>query len=82
MAVKDDLIVAGGFHGELICKYLNKPGASFATKIVTDETAITNSVDISCSSSGAMRLMTANNDTLIRVFDAKSFTCGDNFSFP
>ncbi|GKG50939.1 hypothetical protein Tco_0539063, partial [Tanacetum coccineum] len=58
-AVKDDLIVAGGFYGELICKYLNKPGVSFATKIATgvsfatkiatDETAITNSVDISYS---------------------------------
>ncbi|GJZ36395.1 uncharacterized WD repeat-containing protein-like protein isoform X1, partial [Tanacetum coccineum] len=82
MAVKDELIVAGGFHGELICKYLNKPGVSFATKIATDETAITNSVDISYSSSGAMRVMTANNDALIRVFDAKSFTCVDNFSFP
>ncbi|PWA66270.1 transducin/WD40 repeat-like superfamily protein [Artemisia annua] len=82
MAVKDDLIVAGGFHGELICKYLNKPGVSFATKIATDETAITNSVDISYSSSGAMRVMTANNDALIRVFDAKSFACVDNFSFP
>ncbi|GJU35140.1 uncharacterized WD repeat-containing protein isoform X4 [Tanacetum coccineum] len=82
MAVKDELIVAGGFYGELICKYLNKPGVSFATKIATDETAITNSVDISYSTSGAMRVMTANNDALIRVFDAKSFTCVDNFSFP
>ncbi|GKA50824.1 uncharacterized WD repeat-containing protein-like protein isoform X4 [Tanacetum coccineum] len=82
MAVKDDLIVAGGFYGELICKYLNKPGVSFATKIATDETAITNFVDISYSTSGAMRVMTANNDALIRVFDAKSFTCVDNFSFP
>ncbi|GKB36345.1 uncharacterized WD repeat-containing protein-like protein isoform X4 [Tanacetum coccineum] len=95
MAVKDDLIVAVGFYGELICKYLNKPGVSFATKIATDETAITNFVDISYStsdnailddqflpSSGAMRVMTANNDALIRVFDAKSFTCVDNFSFP
>ena len=26
--------------------------------------------------------MTANNDALIRVFDAKSFACVDNFSFP
>ncbi|GJT04455.1 uncharacterized WD repeat-containing protein-like protein isoform X4 [Tanacetum coccineum] len=82
MAVKDDLIVAGGFYGELICKYLNKPGVSFATKIATDETAITNFVDISYSTSGAMRVMTANNDALIRVFDAKRFTCVDNFSFP
>nr|GEV16977.1 hypothetical protein [Tanacetum cinerariifolium] len=81
-AVKDDLIVADGFHGELIYKYLNKPRVSFATKIATDETAITNSVDISYSLSGTMRLMTANNDTLIRVFDAKSFTCVDKFPFP
>ena len=29
-----------------------------------------------------MRVMTVNNDTLIRVFDAKSFACVDNFSFP
>ncbi|XP_024976624.1 uncharacterized WD repeat-containing protein C2A9.03-like isoform X2 [Cynara cardunculus var. scolymus] len=82
MAVKDGLIVAGGFHGELICKYLNKPGVSFATKIATDENAITNSVDISYSSSGSMRIMTANNDALIRVFDANSFSCIDSFSFP
>nr|GFD50121.1 hypothetical protein [Tanacetum cinerariifolium] len=33
-------------------------------------------------SSGAMRVMTANNDALIRVFDAKNFTCVDKFSFP
>ncbi|CAI9291643.1 unnamed protein product [Lactuca saligna] len=82
MAVRDDLIVAGGFHGELICKYLNKPGVSFATKIADDENAITNSVDISYSSSGSTRVMTANNDALIRVFDAKSFTCTDSFKFP
>lgn len=82
MAVRDDLIVAGGFHGELICKYLNKPGVSFATKIADDENAITNSVDISYGSSGSTRVMTANNDALIRVFDAKSFTCTDSFKFP
>ncbi|KAJ0519801.1 putative transcription factor WD40-like family [Helianthus annuus] len=82
MAVKDNLIVAGGFHGELICKYLDKPGVSFATKIATDDNAITNSVDISYSSSGSMRVMTANNDALIRVFDADNFKCIDNFSFP
>ncbi|KAL4565979.1 hypothetical protein LXL04_030087 [Taraxacum kok-saghyz] len=82
MAVKDDLIVAGGFHGELICKYLNKPGVSFATKIADDENAITNSVDISYNSSGSIRVMTANNDALIRVFDAKTFTCTDSFTFP
>ena len=26
MSVKDNLVVAGGFQGELICKYLDRPG--------------------------------------------------------
>lgn len=30
-------------------QYINKPGVSFATKIATEENAITNSVDISYS---------------------------------
>ncbi|GMN45299.1 hypothetical protein TIFTF001_014485 [Ficus carica] len=46
MAVKDNLMVAGGFQGELICKYLNHPGVAFCTKLTTDENAITNAVDI------------------------------------
>ncbi|XP_050204757.1 uncharacterized WD repeat-containing protein C2A9.03-like isoform X2 [Mercurialis annua] len=81
MAVKDNLIVAGGFQGELICKYLNQPGVAFCTKISTDENAITNSVDIYHNHNGSMRIMTANNDTMVRLFDVETFACLNHFSF-
>ncbi|KAF9600114.1 hypothetical protein IFM89_003661 [Coptis chinensis] len=45
MAVKDNLTVAGGFHGELICKVVMIRIASswlFCTKITDGENAITN----------------------------------------
>ncbi|KAK6130647.1 hypothetical protein DH2020_035622 [Rehmannia glutinosa] len=82
MTVKDNLMVAGGFQGELVCKHLNQPGVSFCTKLSTDENAITNAVDIYDNPSGAMRVMTANNDAQVRVMDAVNFTCLNRFTFP
>ena len=32
--------------------------------------------------SGLVRVMTANNDAQVRVFDASSFACISKFSFP
>ncbi|CAN0824403.1 Uncharacterized WD repeat-containing protein C2A9.03 [Linum grandiflorum] len=81
MAVKENILVAGGFQGELICKYLDHPGAAFCTKLTTHENAITNAVDIYCSPSGSKRIMAANNDAQIRVIDTESFTCLNQFSF-
>ncbi|XP_062026523.1 uncharacterized protein LOC133742858 [Rosa rugosa] len=46
MAVKKNLLVAGGFQGELICKHMKQPGVAFCSKLTTDENAITNAVDI------------------------------------
>ncbi|KAF8411489.1 hypothetical protein HHK36_004041 [Tetracentron sinense] len=82
MAVKDNLMVAGGFQGELICKYLNRPGVAFSTKITPDDNAITNAVDLYRSSNGSARLMTANNDAQVRVFDTENFAFLSSFSFP
>uniref|UniRef100_A0A5B7B521 Uncharacterized protein n=1 Tax=Davidia involucrata TaxID=16924 RepID=A0A5B7B521_DAVIN len=82
MAVKDNLMVAGGFQGELIGKYLNQSGVAFSTKITTDENAITNAVDIYTNPNGSTRVMTANNDAQVRVFDAGNFTSLGCFSFP
>ncbi|CAI0447705.1 unnamed protein product [Linum tenue] len=81
MVVKDNIMVAGGFQGELICKYLDHPGAAFCTKLTTHENAITNAVDIYCNPSGSMRIMAANNDAQIRVFDAECFACLSQFGF-
>uniref|UniRef100_A0A0R0JJM3 Uncharacterized protein n=1 Tax=Glycine max TaxID=3847 RepID=A0A0R0JJM3_SOYBN len=46
MTVKENLMVAGGFQGELICKNLKQPGVLFCGKITTDGNAITNAVDV------------------------------------
>ncbi|TYI21538.1 hypothetical protein E1A91_A06G041900v1 [Gossypium mustelinum] len=81
MTVKENLMVAGGFQGELICKYINQPGVAFSTKVTTDDNAITNAVDVYLNPSGAMRVMAANNDAQIRVFDAETFSTLNRFSF-
>ncbi|XVE55467.1 hypothetical protein DITRI_Ditri03aG0161000 [Diplodiscus trichospermus] len=81
MTVKENLLVAGGFQGELICKYLNHPGVAFCTKLTTDDNAITNAVDVYRTPSGAMRVMAANNDAQIRIFDAETFSSLNRFSF-
>ncbi|CAI8597495.1 unnamed protein product [Vicia faba] len=73
MAVKENLMVAGGFHGELICKNLNHSGVAFCSKITTDDNAITNAVDVFRNPSGSLRVIAANNDSQIRVFDSENF---------
>jgi WD40 repeat protein len=82
MTVKDKLMVAGGFSGELICKNLDKDGVAYCSKLSADDDAITNGVDIYQNSSGSTRVMTANNDAQVRVFDAQNFVCINKFSFP
>ncbi|PHU20300.1 hypothetical protein BC332_11451 [Capsicum chinense] len=82
MAVRDGLMAAGGFQGELICKYLNQPGVAFAKKISNEENAITNAVDICYGPTGSTRIMTANNDQQVRFFDVNSFACTNCYTFP
>ncbi|KAL9268313.1 hypothetical protein AKJ16_DCAP14143 [Drosera capensis] len=81
MSVKDNLLVAGGFRGELICKYLNQAGVAFSTKMTADD-AVTNAVDIFSSSSGPKRVKAGNNDAHVRVFDTAKFACINSFQFP
>ncbi|AEE36064.1 unnamed protein product [Arabidopsis thaliana] len=81
MAVKDDLIVAGGFQGELICKKINEPEVAFCTKLTSADNDITNSVDIYNAPSGSLRVMTANNDCTVRLFDATNFALLNRFAF-
>eukprot|EP00250_Pteridium_aquilinum_P014631 c22105_g1_i1 orf=177-1520(+) len=82
MCVKSNLLAAGGFQGELVCKFLDRPGVSYATKITFDENAITNAVEIYENYSGATRLMTSNNDSRVRVFDVEKFEVLQKFIFP
>lgn len=82
MCVRDNLLVAGGFHGELVCKFLDRPGVSFCTTITFDENAITNAVEVYEDSSGGMRLMSSNNDRFVRIFDVEKFDMLRKFHFP
>ncbi|KAK4747478.1 hypothetical protein SAY87_014064 [Trapa incisa] len=81
MAVKDNLLVAGGFRGELICKFLSQAEVAFCTKVTAEENAINNSVDIFHSPAGSLRVLTANNDARVRIFDTSNFASMGNFNF-
>lgn len=82
MCVKNNLLVAGGFQGEMVCKFLDRPGVSYCTKITFDENAITNAIEIYKNSSGATRLMSSNNDSVVRIFDIEKFDVLQKFRFP
>ncbi|KAK1317721.1 hypothetical protein QJS10_CPA05g02144 [Acorus calamus] len=82
LAVRDKLLVAGGFQGELICKYLDRPGISFCTRTTYDENAITNAVEIYDSFSGAIHFMASNNDCGVRDFDMVKFQLAKHFRYP
>ncbi|KAM5575777.1 hypothetical protein ABKV19_014629 [Rosa sericea] len=64
MALKDNLLVAGGFQGALICKHMKQPGVAFCSKLTTDENAITNAVDIFQNPTGSMRFACLNRFSL------------------
>ncbi|XP_010929847.1 uncharacterized WD repeat-containing protein C2A9.03 isoform X2 [Elaeis guineensis] len=82
LAVKDGLMVAGGFQGELTCKLLERQGVSFCTRTTFDDNAITNAIDIYKDSSGGIRFMASNNDCGVRDYDVETFQLLNHFQFP
>nr|CAB3495753.1 unnamed protein product [Digitaria exilis] len=82
MALKDNLMVAGGFHGELICKYVDKPGVAFCTNLTGNNNSITNAVDIYQAPNGGTRVTAANNDCVVRTYDAERYSLLTQFTFP
>jgi WD40 repeat protein len=82
MAVDSNLLVVGGFQGEVICKRLDDDGVVFSTRVTDDENAITNSLEIYQDPSGSRRLVAANNDCSIRIFDTEYFDLLKHYVFP
>ncbi|CAM8921426.1 unnamed protein product [Rhodiola kirilowii] len=82
LAVRNNVLIAGGFQGELICKYLDRPGVSFCSRTTYDDNAITNAVEIYDSPSGAVHFMASNNDSGVRDFDMDRFQLNKHFCFP
>ncbi|VAI60271.1 unnamed protein product [Triticum turgidum subsp. durum] len=81
LAVKDNLLVAGGFQGELICKHLDREGISFCCRTTYDDNAITNAVEIFNTASGAVHFMASNNDSGVRDYDMERFQLCKHFQF-
>ncbi|KAM3225439.1 hypothetical protein ACQJBY_058283 [Aegilops geniculata] len=81
MAVKDNLLVAGGFQGELICKHLDREGISFCCQTSHDDNAITNAIEIFNTSSGAVHFMASSNDNGVRDYDMERFQLCNHFQF-
>ncbi|KAF3622403.1 putative actin-related protein 8-like isoform X1 [Capsicum annuum] len=82
LAVKDKLLVAGGLQGELICKYLDKPGVCFCSRTTYDDNAITTAIEINNTASGALHFIASNNDCGVRDFDLENFQLSNHFQFP
>ncbi|AES68554.2 transducin/WD40 repeat protein [Medicago truncatula] len=82
LAVKDNLLVIGGFQGELICKHLDRPGVSFCSRTANDDNGITNAIEIYATPSGAVHFTVASNDCAIRNFDMEKFQLSKHFCFP
>lgn len=82
LAVKNNILVAGGFQGEITCKRLDKPGLSFCTRVTHEDNAITNAVDIYDGLSGRIHFMASNNDCGLREYETEKFQLLNYFRFP
>ncbi|GLT59162.1 hypothetical protein SLA2020_319980 [Shorea laevis] len=82
LAVKDNLLVVGGFQGELMCKHLNQQGVSFCSRATHDDNAITNAVEIYVTPSGAVHFTASHNDCGVRDFDVEKYQLSKHFHFP
>ncbi|WVZ92348.1 hypothetical protein U9M48_038421 [Paspalum notatum var. saurae] len=81
LAVKNNLLVTGGFHGEIICKFLDRQGISYCCKSTHDENGITNSLEIFEKPSGSLHFLASNNDCGVRDFDMEKFQICNHFRF-
>eukprot|EP00271_Cylindrocystis_brebissonii_P011885 TRINITY_DN2988_c0_g2_i1.p1 TRINITY_DN2988_c0_g2~~TRINITY_DN2988_c0_g2_i1.p1 ORF type:complete len:451 (+),score=77.45 TRINITY_DN2988_c0_g2_i1:178-1530(+) len=82
MCAQGNLLVAGGFHGEMVCKRLDSPDLAHCCRITEDENAITNAVQIFESAGGTPHLLTSNNDCIVREYDCSNFATVAAHQFP
>eukprot|EP01024_Parvocaulis_polyphysoides_P015872 TRINITY_DN17016_c0_g1_i1.p1 TRINITY_DN17016_c0_g1~~TRINITY_DN17016_c0_g1_i1.p1 ORF type:complete len:433 (-),score=51.56 TRINITY_DN17016_c0_g1_i1:202-1500(-) len=78
LCVKNGIVAAGGFSAELIVQRFDKLGYAHVGRITDNENGITNGIDVFDS---GKRLVTANNDQVVRVFDTEAFKVSNELSF-
>lgn len=73
---KDDLVIAGGFYGEMIAKNIRTNVVVHNKRITFHDNAITNAIDIFDDT-----IMASNNDCYVRCFDINTFERKSEFQF-
>lgn len=73
---KDDLVIAGGFYGEMIAKNVRTNSVVHNKRITFHDNAITNAIDIFDNT-----IMASNNDCHVRCFDIETFERKSAFQF-
>ncbi|PXF43741.1 putative WD repeat-containing protein [Gracilariopsis chorda] len=76
MTAKDDLLIVGGFDGEMIAQNLRSGTTVHNKRITDDENAITNAIDMHDAT-----IITCNNDRFVRTFDKNTFKSKSAFLF-
>jgi len=74
IACIENLVMAGGLHGEVVVKDLDRDSIVFADHVSTHRDPITNAIDCHWSPQGQLVMMTSNNDGKIRMFDTERFS--------
>ncbi|KAK9804828.1 hypothetical protein WJX72_007603 [[Myrmecia] bisecta] len=83
LCVRHHLVAAGGFQGELVVKNLRNKASAVACscQVTHDVNGITNAIEI-FDHAGDVRLMTCNNDSMVRIFDGHTFQCLNRLELP
>lgn len=76
MVARDNLLIAGGFFGEIVAKNTDTGKILHNNRITFDENAITNAIDVFDN-----QVMASNNDSYIRCFDLETWKRVNAFLF-
>jgi len=79
--VKDGIVAAGGFAGELVVMDMNT-GLSRSTRVTQDDNGITNAIEIFSARSGREVLVSSNNDAMTRFYDVETMRCLAKHKYP
>mmetsp|Transcript_39648 Transcript_39648/g.64310 ORF Transcript_39648/g.64310 Transcript_39648/m.64310 type:complete len:524 (+) Transcript_39648:196-1767(+) len=74
IVVRGNILIAGGFAGELVCKDLKRNEILANMRVSHDDNAITNAIHLYSPPTGGLRAVTSNNDCMVRMWDLPTFT--------
>jgi hypothetical protein len=79
--VRDGLVAAGGFAGELVVLD-TRTGLSKFLRISNDDNGITNAIEFFGTRSGAEVLVSSNNDMMTRFYNLETMQCLARHKYP